>query len=199
MAMRLVRYIYLLFICLLTISGCMKVELENTVDIEEGHPAVIRIGYGSNSPEVIMTKGVMTELDEDRVNSLRLLVFDANSGALVTDQTFVGSQLKGTSSSDNYSSGYVELATTSGNRKIFGIANIVNNQDFSINLDNVHSISDLESITVTQNSNTVVRGANFLMSGWYNTTDVMSNPQSADLKASTIAIKATFTMNRNGC
>ena len=139
------------------VCSCIK-ENFNADSIAEGKPALICLGYGSNSAQIIMTKGIMTELDEDRVNSLRVLVFDAESGLLVTDQTFVGDQLKGKSAADNYSSGYVELATTSGNRKIFGIANLVNNQDFTIDLSHVSNISDLESLTVTQNSKTVSRG-----------------------------------------
>lgn len=172
---------------MMIVCSCIK-ENFNADSIAEGKPALICLGYGSNSAQIIMTKGIMTELDEDRVNSLRVLVFDAESGLLVTDQTFVGDQLKGKSAADNYSSGYVELATTSGNRKIFGIANLVNNQDFTIDLSHVSNISDLESLTVTQNSKTVSRGSNFLMTGWYNETDVMTSPSSADLKATVINI-----------
>lgn len=171
-------------------TSCVKEDFGTSDSVVEGQPAVIRLGYGSQSSEIIMTKGVMTELDEDRVNSLRVLVFDANTGSLVTDHTFVGDALKGKSASDNYSSGYVELATTSGKRKVFGIANSVNNADFTIDLSNVKSINDLEKLTVTQNNAIISRGANFLMSGWYNDKSVMEKTSDADLLATIITIPA---------
>lgn len=192
--MKVNKYIYVFALLFLSLVSCERDELQNQQFVEEGLPALINLGYGSSSSGVVVTKGLQSNLDEDRVNSLRILVFDANTGDLVTDHTYVGDDLKGTSSSDNYSSGYVQLATTSGQKKIFGIANSVNNADFSINLDNVKNISDMENVAVEQNNKIIARGANFLMSGWYNETANMDPTQTGfsadDLKATIITIPA---------
>lgn len=183
--MKALRYIYLIVV-VLGLSSCVEESFSEDKLVEEGIPTTIRLNFGVEDGLSIETKGLQTDLDENRVNSLRVFVFNSN-GDVVTNKVFPTSEITYT---NGKTEGYVEVPTVTGTgMKIFGVANELANSDFTYAAEDVKNITALMALPVIANDANVSisRGANFLMSGWYN------DSSNATLSASDVTISANAT------
>lgn len=186
--MKAERFIYTI-ITILTLNGCIQEKFMENGTVEEGIPVTIRLNFGVEDGVTIMTKGLQTDLDESRVNSLRVIVFNSDE-KVVTNHVFPTSKLTYTSGKTE---GYVDVPTVTGSgMKIFGVANELANSDFTTSVDAISTIDDLMALPVIANDAnlSIARGANFLMSGWFN-----NDGTKADLAASDVTITANTTQD----
>lgn len=185
--MKALRYIYLIVV-VLGLSSCVEESFSEDKLVEEGIPTTIRLNFGVEDGLSIETKGLQTDLDENRVNSLRVFVFNSN-GDVVTNKVFPTSKITYT---NGKTEGYVEVPTVTGSgMKIFGVANELANSDFTYAAEDVKNITALMALPVIANDANVsiTRGANFLMSGWYN------DSANATLSASDVTISTNATID----
>lgn len=161
---RIAKYIFFL-LPLLTLGSCKdELDLGNTGVIEEGLPARISLSFLSQDNEVI-TRAAQDNETESNVHNLRIFIFNKD-GITISNKFFDDKNLiTGTS-------GTITLNTTSAeDAKIFGIANLTTDQtstdyDIDVKLEEITSLSQLESLLAKLEEETVNRTGSFLMSGY---------------------------------
>ena len=116
-----------------------------------------------------LTRG-LPETEENRINDLYVLVFD-RSGKLKNSKFYNTNEI--VNSLENREKGTLTLETTSGESRIYAIANAETNELESIlnRLDAVKSIDDLYGVTISINEANVQRiQGSLVMSGTFNAT-----------------------------
>lgn len=161
---RIAKYIFFL-LPLLTLGSCKdEMDLGNTGVIEEGLPARISLSFLSQDNEVI-TRAAQDKDTESNVHNLRIFIFNKN-GELMTNKFYDDNNLT------TGTSGKITLNTTSAEgARIFGIANLTTGQtstdyDIDADLNNITSLTELESLLAELKGETVNRTGSFLMSGY---------------------------------
>lgn len=161
---RIAKYIFFL-LPLLTLGSCKdEMDLGNTCVIEEGLPARISLSFLSQDNEVI-TRTAQDKDTESNVHNLRIFIFNKN-GELMTNKFYDDDNLT------TGTSGKITLNTTSAEgARIFGIANLTTGQtstdyDIDADLNNITSLTELESLLAELKGETVNRTGSFLMSGY---------------------------------
>lgn len=142
-----------LFISLL-FHACVEEDIIKTSNVEEGVPVEVNLSFFAPDMATISTRS-LTDVEENNINDIYVLIFDLQ-GNRVDGQLFKkGVDFTPTTHNSTTNTGNLTLKTTSGERRIYGIANVVDNelngngQDWLLNqLENLSSIQDLEKLTV---------------------------------------------------
>ena len=160
------------------LSACVDEQaIKSSTDVEEGRAVNLSLSFATGDPEIIQTKSALTE---GRVSDLYVLLFDEN-----------GTRVPVTSENKEYFehlsglSGSISFQTTTGKRRIYGIANLKSDatQSLKSSLDNIAEESDLATIPVSLKDNIVsFTGNSFLASGYYTSGKEATNePEEAEL------------------
>ncbi|GKG71715.1 DUF4906 domain-containing protein [Parabacteroides sp. AM58-2XD] len=160
------------------LSACVDEQaIKSSTDVEEGRAVNLSLSFATGDPEIIQTKSALTE---GRVSDLYVLLFDEN-GTRVP----VTSENKGYFEHLSGLSGSISFQTTTGKRRIYGIANLKSDatQSLKSSLDNIAEESDLATIPVSLKDNIVsFTGNSFLASGYYTSGKEATNePEEAEL------------------
>ena len=162
-----------LFILLL--SSCVDDELVKKEDkIIEGIPTKLQLSYVSTTPIEVQTKAALETEDEYRVDNLYVLVFNNTTGEKEYGHLFPLNELniehKKTSPKDETTKGSVSFEITSGEKRIYAVANVpVENESItslSKTLDKIEKIDELLDNNVILGQKTIYRSSGkLLMSG----------------------------------
>lgn len=150
----------LMLASLISFASCID-DNDEKCGVKEGEPVEAKLSIAATEFEKIQTK-----VADDYISDLYVMVFD-KSGDLLTHQYYSG--LTGLS-------GDITISTTSGERYIYGIANL-STSSLSIDastLNNITSVSALKSMLLSLSNNTVGNAdGKYLMSGFWceNNTD----------------------------
>ncbi|WP_185911622.1 MULTISPECIES: fimbrial protein [Bacteroides] len=159
--------IYLTVACTF-FNACADDEIYSSANVKEGIPVTINFGLSVTGMEKL-TRG-LPETEENRINDLYVLVFD-RSGKLKNSKFYNTNEI--VSSLENREKGTLTLETTSGESRIYAIANAETNELESIlnRLDAVKSIEELSGVTISINEANVQRiQGSLVMSGTFNAT-----------------------------
>lgn len=159
--------IYLTVACTF-FNACADDEIYSSANVKEGIPVTINFGLSLTGMEKL-TRG-LPETEENRINDLYVLVFD-KSGKLKNSKFYNINEI--VNSLENREKGTLTLETTSGESRIYAIANAETNELESIlnRLDAVKSIEELSGVTISINEANVQRiQGSLVMSGTFNTT-----------------------------
>lgn len=150
----------------LSLYACTDEDVVESNYIEEGIPVEIGIKYTKPEMTGISTRGLRPE-EEMKVNDLYILIFNENGSTKKGGGLFEGEALS-----------QIKLQTTSGNSLIYGIANVVNNQqeNLKLKLDAIQSISDLKECFIAARFEGAFidvdrTSPNLVMSGAYSDTN----------------------------
>lgn len=154
--------IFLCMICGLMLCSCQEELLSGRGMVEEGIPTTIKLNVSTEGNEVV-TRAAQSEETEKALYNLYVFVFDKNDN-VITRKEF---------SKADVDAGSLSIRTVSMNSaKIYGIANYttsLNVTSYVVNqqtLNNISSLNELESLTVSLAVNAINRGSSFLMSGF---------------------------------
>jgi len=131
----------LMLASLISFASCID-DNDEKCGVKEGEPVEAKLSIAATEFEKIQTK-----VADDYISDLYVMVFD-KSGDLLTHQYYSG--LTGLS-------GDITISTTSGERYIYGIANL-STSSLSIDastLNNITSVSALKSMLLSLSNNTV--------------------------------------------
>lgn len=199
--MKILRAIYTLCAAALLLSSCQDEEMIKQSGVKEGIPVTIDLTFSAVIPEQEQVGTRAITDPEYRVNDLYVLIFNANTRALKSDEngnpccySFNYSQLttNGNKQSDETGTLVGELSnikTTTGESVIYAIANVNNppaeyeiTEDIKSAITSVQSIDDLEDIVVNLRDN----DANAL-DRLYETRYIMSGSLSCEITVSGIS------------
>lgn len=178
----------ILFSCLL-LHACTDEEIIKPATVEEGIPVEVGLKFSAPDMANISTRSLTGE-DENNINDMYILVFDLNGNRIDGGGFYEkGSGFNVTTHNDNVNTGSLTLTTSSGERRIYGIANVKDNElngkgtDWLLNeLENsVNSVADLQALTlsldITKSSISIDRiSANMVMSGEFDNGDNAGRP-----------------------
>ena len=175
-------YIITFILGLLLFNGCQDEDLikKSNVKVEEGIPVVAKLSFSSeNRDNKVVTKSALPTATEYKVHDLYVYVFKLEGSSYVKEfgRQFSEDELNITSQKDDTggtTAGTVTLDITSGEKKIFAIANVgaENHYQLTKKLDEVTTLDELNSLAATLADVTVPvdRGSGrFLMSGSFAT------------------------------
>lgn len=173
-------YVLSLFASIFLLSACVDEQAVNSsVDVVEGREVNLSLSFASGDPEVIQTKSALTE---GRVSDLYVLLFDERGNRVP-----ITSKDQGYFENLSGLSGSISFETTTGKRRIYGIANLKSDATKSIKkqLDGITNESGLKEIQVSLKDNIVsFSGSSFLASGYYTAgKDATTEPDAANLVA----------------
>lgn len=173
-------YVLSLFASIFLLSACVDEQAVNSsVDVVEGREVNLSLSFASGDPEVIQTKSALTE---GRVSDLYVLLFDERGNRVP-----ITSKDQGYFENLSGLSGSISFETTTGKRRIYGIANLNSDATKSIKnqLDAITNESGLKEIQVSLKDNIVsFSGSSFLASGYYTAgKDATTEPDAANLVA----------------
>ncbi|MEG1672115.1 MAG: fimbrial protein [Alistipes sp.] len=162
--MRKINHIFWL-LSLLLLGACTESEIDGQ-PLEEGLPATITLTVAAQNNE-LQSRSVSPEAAENAVNNLFVFVFDAVSQKILSTRFFEATEFTGTNKNT------VALATTTGQRHIYAVANIgLGMVDVTMaQLQAITTESELQSCNLQLNQNTVSRGTSFVMSGCVENAD----------------------------
>ncbi len=202
-ASKFLQYISLM-LALMAVSCIEDTFIDDSKYVEEGLPACVQLGFRAEKSSVI-TRAEQDAKYENRVDNIYVLVFDGsgnrNFGKFCTD----GDGLSyGT---NEHSSGTVFFETTSLNdARIVGIANLTTattSTAYQITPDDlseekIKTLNDLRALVMKMKSESVYRGALFMMTGYAKDKD---NPDSDVVtipggEGSTQTLNATLKLER---
>lgn len=173
--LKLVKQITKVLFISLLFHACVEEDIIKTSNVEEGVPVEVNLSFSAPDMATISTRS-LTDVEENNINDIYVLIFDLK-GNRVDGQLFKkGVDFTPTTHNSTTNTGNLTLKTTSGERRIYGIANVVDNelngngQDWLLNqLENLSSIQDLEKLNVamdiTKSINIDRVSANMVMSG----------------------------------
>lgn len=160
--------IYIAFACVFFIA-CTDDEIYSSNNVKEGIPVTIDFGLSITGMNKVTTRALPTA-EESRINDLYVFVFDM-SGNLKNSKLYGTNEI--ISELGNKENGTLTLETTSGQSRIYAIANAETNELKSIlnELDAVKNITDLYKVTIgMENANVQRTQGSLVMSGSFNTT-----------------------------
>ncbi|WP_288316240.1 fimbrial protein [uncultured Mediterranea sp.] len=167
---------FLQFVCLavllVAVSCVDDTFMDNRTSVQEGLPTTVRLKFDTGENWVITRAEQNADLEE-RVNNLYVLVFDGAGNRHEIGQNFFTEDNDLTHEGNDYSRGAVSFSTTSlGGATIVAIANLntstiqTSYDIYAADLDNIMTLSELERLVMTMNSQSVDRGASFMMTGY---------------------------------
>lgn len=187
---RLIKIIYTV-LPVLFFSCTEKTLNDGTLRVEEGLASRVQIGFRAE-PRELMTRTEQSEFYENRVDNIYVFIFDG-AGEIKYRKLFTsGSGLSYEPGS--MSSGTLILETTSmNNAMIIGIANLTTTTTATAydviksDMDNIKDLNDLKNFVMTMHSNSIYRGALFMMTGYAqdmdgNTTVIIPGTESGTSK-----------------
>ena len=201
MNMRIFNHIWVFLSALLMILSCEQIaEIDEYANVEEGKDVTMRICYGSNVDEVLVSKAGLTAAQESAIYSIYIMTFNQNGGRTnnPTDALFYRTDTQTSdktwvdqSSEGNYSKGYIQFnAKTGANTTVYAVAN-VNTPALSglyslssADLDKVTSLSELEALTVGLNNKAVSRGSQMMMFGVLKDNENATEPKKITINSS---------------
>lgn len=156
-------------------QACTDEEIIKSSNVEEGIPVEVSFNFSAPEMNNISTRS-LTGKEENNINDIYILIFDLNKQRVDGKLYEKGVDFNPTTHSANTNTGTIKLVTTSGERRIYAIANVRDNelngkgQSWLLNeLDNVKTIDKLEEITVamdiTQSISVDRVSENMVMSG----------------------------------
>lgn len=166
--LRLIKNIIYLTVVCAFLSACADDEIYSSTHVKEGVPVTINFGLSLTGMEKL-TRG-LPETEEKRINDLYVLVFD-RSGKLKNSKFYKTEDIVDVL--ERKESGEFILETTSGESRIYAIANVETNELESIltKLNAVKSIDDLSGVIISINEANVQRiQGSLVMSGTFNKT-----------------------------
>lgn len=166
--LRLIKNIIYLTVVCAFLSACADDEIYSSTHVKEGIPVTINFGLSLTGMEKL-TRG-LPETEENRINDLYVLVFD-RSGKLKNSKFYKTEDIVDVL--ERKGSGEFKLETTSGESRIYAIANVETNELESIltRLNAVKSIDDLSGVIISINEANVQRiQGSLVMSGTFNKT-----------------------------
>lgn len=199
--MRIFNHIWVFLSALLIILSCEQIqEIDEFANVEEGKDVTMRICYGSNVDEVLVSKAGLTAAQESAIYSIYIMTFNQNGGRTnnPTDALFYRTDTQTSdrtwvdqSSERNYSKGYIQFnAKTGANTTVYAVAN-VNTPALSglyslssADLDKVTSLSELEALTVGLNNKAVSRGSQMMMFGVLKDNENATEPKKITINSS---------------
>ena len=167
---------FLQFVCLAVLLAAVSCVddtfMDNRTSVQEGLPTTVRLKFDTGENWVITRAEQNTDL-EDRVNNLYVLVFDGAGNRHPIGQNFFTEGNALTHDDNDYSRGKVSFSTTSfGGATIVAIANLntptiqTSYDIYAADLDKITTLSELEGLVMKMNSQSVDRGASFMMTGY---------------------------------
>lgn len=170
--------IYLTFVCAF-LNACTDEEIYKPSTVKEGIPVEINFGISTPEMDKITTRSV-SESGESQVNDLYVLVFDKEGTNLKTSKFYDIDDI--VSSLENKSKGTLTLKTTSGESRIYAIANSqtteLNGVSIRGALDKVTSVEELFKVTAALKDGNIERmQASLTMSGTFEQDGVPENLQ----------------------
>ncbi len=199
--MRIFNHIWVFLSALLIILSCEQIqEIDESANLEEGKDVTMRICYGSNVDEVLVSKAGLTAAQESAIYSIYIMTFNQNGARTnnPTDALFYRTDAQTSdriwvdqSSEGNYSKGYIQFnAKTGANTTVYAVAN-VNTPALSglyslssADLDKVTSLSELEALTVGLNNKAVSRGSQMMMFGVLKESETATEPKKITINSS---------------
>lgn len=159
--------------------SCADEEIISSTKVEAGIPVEVQLGMSISGMSEVSTRS-LDENAESQVNDLYVLVFDANSQQKKTGKFFSTDEIVSTTTNKN--KGSIVLKTTSGECRIYAVANVATTELTGTNLksqlDNVDKISDLNNITAALTEVNIQRvQAALSMSGAYKATNQPNKPE----------------------
>ena len=153
--------------------SCADEEIISSTKVETGIPVEVQLGMSISGMSEVSTRS-LDENAESQVNDLYVLIFDANSQQKKTGKFFSTDEIVSTTTNKN--KGSIVLKTTSGECRIYAVANVATTELTGTNLksqlDNVSKISDLNNITAALTEVNIQRvQAALSMSGVYKATN----------------------------
>lgn len=151
--------IYLVFVCIF-VNACTDEEVYKTSNVKEGIPVEIKFNLSIPNMDQVTTRS-LNDAQQSQVNDLYVLVFDMN-GQKITGKFYSTEEI--VSSLANKSSGSLSLKTTSGERRIYAIANVQKTELSNIfsQLENVETVENLfaavGTLTTAENVDRTVAG-----------------------------------------
>lgn len=160
--------ICLAFVCAF-LNACTDEEMYKSTDVKEGIPVEINFGISASGMDKVTTRS-LTQEGESQVNDLYILVFNRDGNTLKTRKFYTADEI--VSSLANKKAGSLKLETTSGESRIYAIANVVttelNGENVRQSLDNVKSVNELFGLTASLGECNVERvQASLTMSGTF--------------------------------
>lgn len=151
-------------------NACADEDIISSANVEAGIPVEVQLGMSIPGMEV--STRALDENAESQVNDLYVLVFDANSQIKKTGKFYTTNEIVSTTSNKNR--GSITLETTSGECRIYAVANVSTTELTGTNiksqLDDVKNISDLNNIIASLPEPNIQRvQAALSMSGVYKT------------------------------
>lgn len=152
-------------------NACADEEIISSTNVEAGIPVEVQLGMSIPGMNEVSTRALDEEA-ESQVNDLYVLVFDANSQVKKTGKFYPTDEIVSTTSNKN--KGSITLETTSGECRIYAVANVstteLSGTNIKSQLDNVNKISDLDKIIASLPEANIQRvQAALSMSGVYKT------------------------------
>lgn len=173
--LKTIKNIIYIFVACTFFNACADDEIYSSTNVKEGIPVTINFGLSVTGMEKL-TRG-LPETEENRINDLYVLVFD-RSGKLKNSKFYNTNEI--VSSLENKEKGTLTLETTSGESRIYAIANAETNELESIlnKLDAVKSIEELSGVTISINETNVQRiQGSLVMSGTFNATSEINKEE----------------------
>lgn len=199
--MKIFNHILIFLSALLMILSCEQIaEIDESANVEEGKDVTMRICYGSNVDEVLVSKAGLTAAQESAIYSIYIMTFNQNGGRTnnPTDALFYRTDTQTSdktwvdqSSEGNYSKGYIQFnAKTGANTTVYAVAN-VNTPALSglyslssADLDKVTSLSELEALIVGLKNKAVSRGSQMMMFGVLKENETATEPKKITINSS---------------
>ena len=171
--LRVINKLLCITLACIIFNACTDEEIISSTKVEAGIPVEVQLGMSISGMSEVSTRS-LDEDAESQVNDLYVLVFDANSQQKKTGKFFSTDEIVSTTTNKN--KGSIVLKTTSGECRIYAVANVTTTELTGTNLksqlDNVDKISDLNNITAALTEVNIQRvQAALSMSGAYKTTN----------------------------
>lgn len=164
--MRMIKNLMFLIAVCAFICACTDDEIYTPSNVKEGIPVTVHFDLSIVGMEKT-TRAPLPETEENRINDLYVLVFN-KSGELKNSHFYKTSDI--VSALDNKEKGRFELKTTSGESRIYAIANVETNELEPLlnKLDDVTSVEDLTKIVASLKEPNVQRvQGSLVMSGTF--------------------------------
>lgn len=160
--------IYLLFACVF-FNACTDDEICKSSTVKEGIPVEVKFSISTPEMNKVTTRS-LTEEGENQINDLYILVFNKDGNSIKTKKYYTSNEIS--SSLENKSKGTLDLETTSGESRIYAIANVeiteLNGTSIREALDEVNTIDELFNVSASLKDSNIERiQAALTMSGTF--------------------------------
>ena len=171
----------------LLLHACTEEDIIKTSNIEEGVSVEVDLNFFAPDMATISTRS-LTEEEENNINDIYILIFDLQGNRVDGTLFEKGVDFTPTTHNSETNTGKLTLKTTSGARRIYGVANVKDNelngngQGWLLNkLEDINTVSELEKLTLAMDISKSISvdrvSANMVMSGEFKgNNNVSSTP-----------------------